>query len=437
MTPAREELAQHLSKARNDIHRLVRDGKKNVHRRKGRLATYKHIEARYAALDKEITQWGHDLTRHTADTFRGHAADHMGAKLVPEFSKDHYLDYYRFAGIPTDASGNIAGSLVGQKLDVMARADIRQLDIIARQTIVETALTGEDLQKALKTAWGNTVEGGLDSWSFMDAGGREWKNGNYFNMLSRTLPSNVAREAYADTMLEAGRTLADDPAELDLATIEGGGEPCPTCVAWRGVIISMNGLDKNFPSRYDALDAGVWHPNCCCNATYTDRDVHADKVARQKDMAQPKSREPGRVLDKDERKAARKEWNDYANRIKDSEKDAVKVSGNVKALKKDPKDSAHKAKATKARQQPSASAKKQKPLKATKQTDQDRLAQLQSENARKRKALADQIAKNDRLKGQLEKAQAKANEIDELKAQLKRAKMDLRNTNRRIDRADG
>jgi hypothetical protein len=139
--------------------------------------------------------------------------------------------------------------------------------------------------------------------------------------------------AYKDAVLEAEAVLADFAGEFDLATIEGGGDPCPACSRWRGVVISANGIDKNFPSEADAVEAGVFHPNCVCSLVAIDREVDADIVKRQKDLPNPKE-------------ATKDEWNAYAKEIKERERGMVSTRGAVKALQVDPKDSSRKAQAT-------------------------------------------------------------------------------------------
>jgi len=157
--------------------------------------------------------------------------------------------------------------------------------------------------------------GKLNSWQFIDKSGKKWNNGNYFNMLNRTTVANVSRNAYTDALVDNGH---------DLATIEGGGDPCPACSAWRGVVVSLSGANSKFPSMADAEAGGVFHPNCVCTPEYVDADVDKKLIDEQ-----AKSPNPA-VPDKEA-------WNEYAKGIQSDKKARVGISSTPEALKVDKK----------------------------------------------------------------------------------------------------
>jgi hypothetical protein len=152
-----------------------------------------------------------------------------------------------------------------------------------------TGMTAREIQKGMRDRLMGTVEGaGLPAWKFIDKGGRKWTNGNYLNMLTRTTTARVARESYTDALVDEG---------FDLATIEGGGNPCPVCEAWRGRVISLTGKTPDYPTLADAEAAGVFHPNCVCEPQYADELADKEKLDAQKGMKPPETdedREPDR-----------------------------------------------------------------------------------------------------------------------------------------------
>ena len=197
----------------------------------------------------------------------------------------------------------------------MAASDIQQLRAAVVTTFREAAATGmtaRQKQLAMQRAITETVEGNLNSWKFIDRSGRNWKNGNFFNMLNRTTVANVTRDAYVDGLIDNGH---------DLATIEGGGDPCPVCSAWRGVIVSVSGTSKKFPSNADAEAAGVFHPNCVCEYAFVDETIDKKLIKDQTDIPNPET--PNTET-----------WNKYARDIHNAKKERVGITEKPQALVK-------------------------------------------------------------------------------------------------------
>ena len=348
------ELVGILTRSRAGIERRISEGvrkKRFAATERARRELYAEIASLYDRMGVEIDEWGRELSNATAKGFRDKAvADLPGeaGELVPSFSRAHAEKYWRYIGAPSKAEATtISGlHLAAAKTDQMKASDIRQLRSVVAQVFTEAPVvgwTGREQQRQLRDRILDAVDGdGLRSWQFIDRSGRRWQNANYFNMLSRTVPAIVARESYADAMLEAG-VEAGDPTLFDLATIEGGGDPCPVCASWRGVIISLSGSDERFPSKQDALDAGVWHANCVCSTVIVDRTVDADAIAKQGGLPNPSVGENV--------KERRERWNEYANEVQGRAKDGgVLVGQRSEAMKRDAKvDRATKGQATKAR----------------------------------------------------------------------------------------
>ena len=162
----------------------------------------------------------------------------------------------------------------------MTKADIGSL----RQSVVEvfrqssvSNMTAADVNKALQTKW-NDIAGGIEFDRFVDAGGKRWDNARYFQMLVRTTDARVARESYNDTLAANGD---------DLIQIVNVGDSCPWCETWDGVIVSISGANEKFPSYQEAIDGGMFHPNCDCLSRRVDDDIDKDNIAAQSQIQNP------------------------------------------------------------------------------------------------------------------------------------------------------
>lgn len=87
----------------------------------------------------------------------------------------------------------------------------------------------------------------------IDAKGRRWKLKTYVELVVKTKLQQIHVEGLKDHALEDG---------YDLARIPNKGAT-DSCRAFEGMVISLNGLEKDFPS-YDSLKASglIFHPNC-------------------------------------------------------------------------------------------------------------------------------------------------------------------------------
>lgn len=182
----------------------------------------------------------------------GYAAqEDSGSKANIKFDKKRFDDY--MALISPGNGEYLAGTYAGKH----ASDTIRGL----RQSLIETVRaaqveqwTAQEIHKNLQRRW-DEVSGNLEDHRFLDASGKKWSNSHYLNMLTRTTLQRVSRESYMDTLASTGD---------DLARIKGHGDNCKICARWDGKIISISGQDKRFPSYQDALDDGIFHPNCDC-----------------------------------------------------------------------------------------------------------------------------------------------------------------------------
>lgn len=255
----------------------------------------------YQTLAKELDAWIGDLARRTGEMFWVRAGLDSGkGKGIVEYRRDHAEAVFRMVR-PENMSSLAAvqaGKMAGQ--DVQA---VRSSVMSAMRRGAIEGMTRPQIEREVRTnVTALLEEKGLPSFSFVSSNGARWKPGNYFNMLTRTVTSRIARETYVDRLTKEG---------FDLASIEGGGNPCPVCASWRGVIVSLSGSNEDFPSLNDAEEAGVFHPNCCCSPAYVDETVDAktieDQQAAFEDMKDfPPEPDP-------------EDWTNYANTVQSKE----------------------------------------------------------------------------------------------------------------------
>ena len=75
----------------------------------------------------------------------------------------------------------------------------------------------------------------------------------YAELVSLTALENAVTQAFFDAM---------NANNYDLALITGHSEGCPICQAWSGVVISISGHTRGYPSYAEAASAGCFHPRC-------------------------------------------------------------------------------------------------------------------------------------------------------------------------------
>lgn len=88
---------------------------------------------------------------------------------------------------------------------------------------------------------------------FVDRANRHWDADAYVEMGIRTGTANAARAGFIDSMIARGKDLVYPSAHRGC---------CPKCAPWEGVVLSISGDDPNHPSLQDAIDSGLFHPNC-------------------------------------------------------------------------------------------------------------------------------------------------------------------------------
>lgn len=228
----------------------------------------------YEALGAEMENQLRDATRITADTVRAAALTDIKDAAGSIRSFPLRFDEKRLAGYWRTIAPENGPSLASVFSDKMGAEQIGLL----RQAVTETfrqadleAWTAKERIRELQRRW-DELAGDLTPNRFLDKSGRAWPNAQYAQMLVRTTQARVHREAYVDTVVENGD---------ELMIIVAVGDNCKTCAAWDGVVVSVTGKDKRFPTYADAIAAGMFHPNCDCTLSRADEAIHADTIKAQ------------------------------------------------------------------------------------------------------------------------------------------------------------
>lgn len=132
----------------------------------------------------------------------------------------------------------------------------RDADDLYRQIIEAEAenreATSATLNSAVQNAMRRFAENGITG--FTDIAGRNWGIYEYTNMAMRTAIHRASLQATLNTMSRIG---------IDLCFVQRHTGACPKCASWYGKILSASGLSDEYPSLQQAMDAGLFHPNCC------------------------------------------------------------------------------------------------------------------------------------------------------------------------------
>ena len=254
-----------IAEARQRIARIVTaaakdSGFKITGRNRDKL--YGLVDAEYAKLEIGLRNWSKELV---ADGVKGgmeeakrELENALGESVkddLTKFSRQYAEDVFKI--ISPGNESQLAGVLTGK----MSAADLSNLRKAQRDVFRQAALEGwtaKRKERELKDRW-QLLAGGMEEATFTDAAGKEWDTDTYVNMLTRTTSARVWRDGYAESLVRHGD---------DLARVENvDGEACDVCQAWDGVIVSISGGDKDFPSYQQAIDAGVFHPNCVLGDT--------------------------------------------------------------------------------------------------------------------------------------------------------------------------
>jgi hypothetical protein len=157
----------------------------------------------------------------------------------------------------------------------MAQHSINALQEATVAVMREQAVAGgtmKEMKKALGERWQKAISAPP---VFTDAGGHTWDTGAYLQMNIRTNTMRVYNDCLID---DVARTTGSD-----LVRVSTGGDPmCRLCAPWEGVILSVSGKTKGFPTYEQARQAGCFHPNCVHTIETVDDVWDGDEIELQK-----------------------------------------------------------------------------------------------------------------------------------------------------------
>lgn len=119
------------------------------------------------------------------------------------------------------------------------------------QKIATGLVTGDALREVRQTIKGVLAEQGLDA--LKDKSGRAWKLDTYADMLFRTQAVQARNYGMANRMVENG---------YDLVQVSQHFAACKLCQPWEGKILSVTGKTSGWPTLSEAINGGLFHPNC-------------------------------------------------------------------------------------------------------------------------------------------------------------------------------
>lgn len=228
-----------------------------------RQKLFADLAKEYKELDLDIADWTTKSANKTAKDFWQYAKDDIPESAITTAPLKTFGAFS--SRYVTDIIGTLNPSAIGSSVAMnaqiggMMQTDIRVLQAAVSTTLAEAAVEGlTNSQMAARMQ--EKIVGKVGQFRFVDKAGRNWSADTYFGMLNRTLHSTTARQSYIAT--------ATSEAGFDLYQIEGGvtgssvDNPSDPCDMWAGRIISMTGNTKGYPTYQDALDAGVFHPQC-------------------------------------------------------------------------------------------------------------------------------------------------------------------------------
>ena len=278
------ELDQRIRRARQHVamivHARARDRGIAISGRQ-RDHVYARIGREYLQLEQGLRRWSREMVEQAIRAGRAQAADDIRdqtgepATAVTKFSREYAETVFGMVNPDNERS------LAAVFTDKMRQDDIRKLRethlAVFRQASLE-GLSMRQMSREMQKRWDETA-GDMAAFRFTDNAGRSWENARYLQMIVRTTVARVDRDSYFDALAQHGD---------DLAQIENvDNEACEICQAWDGVILSINGTSRQYPSYQKALDAGMFHPNCRCVAERVDEDLDEDEIKRQAEAETP------------------------------------------------------------------------------------------------------------------------------------------------------
>ena len=227
------------------------------------------------------------------------AQNHLAGKTAAKSAEEMTGLEVKYSAARANAIIELVTPAQGENLAAVFTQNMAQRSINALQEATvavmrEQAVAGgtmKEMKKALGERWQKAISAPP---VFTDAGGHTWDTLAYLQMNIRTNTMRVYNDCLVD---DVARTTGSD-----LVRVSTGGDPmCRLCAPWEGVILSVSGKTKGFPTYEQARQAGCFHPNCVHTIETVDDVWDGDEIELQK--AHPVTKETATDPDAmDERK---------------------------------------------------------------------------------------------------------------------------------------
>jgi len=271
----RAEALKRIREARARIARMVMAAAKEkgfAISGRNRDKLYALIDGEYAKLEVGLREWSKELVSEGVKEGLAEARSSLAgvddAELT-RFSKKLAEEVFEI--ISPGNESQLAGVLT-KKMTETDLTSLRQAQRdVERQAILEGWDSGRKARE-LKMRWGE-LAGGMEEAKFTDSSGRTWDTDAYVKMLVNTTAERTRRGGDMEGLSKNG----DDLVKVSIVD----GETCDVCAAWDGKILSISGADRRFPSYQDAVNAGMFHPNCRCRLERVDEEWDAEDIREQ------------------------------------------------------------------------------------------------------------------------------------------------------------
>lgn len=234
---------------------------------KDRDKAYAMIQSKMAELSKRL-----DRLMRSQNELAGKTAAKTASEMTGIEVKFSAKRAEAITQLVTPAQGENLAAVFTQN---MAQRSINALQEATVAVMREQAVEGgtlKEMGKALGKKWTDALKAPP---VFTDAGGNTWDTKTYLQMNIRTNTMRVYNDCLVD---DIARSTGED-----FVRVSRGGDPmCKLCAPWEGVILSISGKAKGFPSYEQARAAGCFHPNCVHTLEYTDEVADEEEFEIQR-----------------------------------------------------------------------------------------------------------------------------------------------------------
>lgn len=195
-------------------------------------------------VKQEIPQYYLDGANQAVQDLRALGVD------VSKSSQFAVINREAIKALTDDVALNFAQAItaMSRSARVMLNDAFRQQ---VNQIIAEGRLSGDTRREISSNIKARIQAEGITS--IKDKAGRDWSFDRYAEMLARTKAVEARNQGLVNRMLGSG---------YDLVQVTNHRTDHEACAAWEGRILSLSGNTPGYPTVQEAMEAGLFHPNC-------------------------------------------------------------------------------------------------------------------------------------------------------------------------------